>query len=198
MQVQFGAVTYMGSKVLGSGMQSNGVLPAYRVTRHEFRLSEEDLAQNKRWSNENDALELIEVKEWSGVNTTRPDQTTVNVTYRLFDDEDGSPPTMSNRMVLNANEAQRLNTLLDKAEMPTQDKIAGGPLFTIGMDQPKPIYHIERPESALEFLPGVKAALKEGLITNLMKQWFSVNTYSQRLDTLNAMLSDWASKLQNQ
>ena len=197
MQVQFGAVTYMGSKLLGSGMQPNGVLPAYRVTRHEFHLSDEDLIQNKRWCNENDVLELIELKDWSGVNNTRPDQTTVNVTYRLFDEEDGSPPTMSSRMVLNANEAQNLNTLLDKAEMPSQDKIAGGPLFTIGMEEPKKLYHIDRPDHSLEFLPGVKAALKEGLITNLMKQWFSLNTYSQRLDALNATLADWVSKLQN-
>jgi hypothetical protein len=193
MHVQFGAVTYLGSKVLGAGTQANG-LPAYRVTRHEFRLSEEDLAQNKMLRNENDALALFEVKEWSGVNTTRPEQTTVNVSYRLFDDEDGSPDNMSSRMVLNADEAQRQNALLDKAKMPAKAQIAGGPLVTVGMEQPKPLYHIERPDNSLEYLPGVKAALKEGLITNLMKQWFSVNTYAQGLNALNATLADWIEK----
>jgi hypothetical protein len=115
----------------------------------------------------------------------------VTVDARLGLHDDDSDIEMTNRMVLNPNEAKLLNELLDKAKMPSSDQIAGGTSEGTALEPPKPRYHVLRPDNVLEFLPDVKATLKEGLLTNMVKQWLSV----ARLNDLNNGLNDWIEKL---
>ena len=193
IQPHFQGVTYIGSKLKATGMQSNGIMPAYRLTQHEFLLTDEDLTKYKHYTNERNAMVLSEVKEWSPVATERPELTTVYAQVRMGIDENDN--TMYSRMVLSPAEATSINALIDKAIEPRKEKVAGGPVITIGTEQPKPQYHVDFPDNTLEYLPGVKSALKEGLITNLMKQWFSVVAYSQRITDLNAAITEWATKV---